>query len=89
MLLRTHRRKRNLRRGSAPGGQIERHSGECRGEIILTLTRHIGESFVIDDYTIVTVLHVNGNQVRSGIDAPEDVLILREGLRDKESPAVA
>ncbi|WP_330109640.1 carbon storage regulator CsrA [Methylophaga thalassica] len=51
---------------------------------MLILTRRIGESLIIDDDTVVTVLEVKGNQVRIGIDAPEDVNIVREELLDRE-----
>lgn len=47
---------------------------------MLILTRRDGESPIIGDYIEVTVLAVNGNHVKIGIDAPEDVDILREEL---------
>ncbi len=47
---------------------------------MLLLTRRDGESLIIGDDIKVTVLNVNGNQVKIGIDAPEDVPILREEL---------
>lgn len=51
---------------------------------MLILTRRIGESLIIDDDTVVTVLGVKGNQVRIGIDAPDDVNIVREELLSRE-----
>ncbi len=53
---------------------------------MLKLTRKTGETLIIGDNTEVTVLSVDGNQVKIGIDAPDDVLILREELyyQDKE-----
>jgi len=56
------------------------------GNISLFLTRRIGESLLIGDDIIVTVRKVNGNQVGVGIEAPEDVLVLREELLYKDRP---
>jgi len=45
---------------------------------VLILTRKIGESLMIGDGITVTVLAVNGHQVRVGINAPKDVAVHRE-----------
>ena len=45
---------------------------------MLVLTRRNGESIVIGNEVVVTVLEVRGDQVRIGIDAPRDVQIHRE-----------
>lgn len=47
---------------------------------MLILTRRIGETLMIDDDVRVTVLGVNGNQVRIGVDAPKDVAVHREEI---------
>lgn len=47
---------------------------------MLILTRRIGESLVIDNQIIVTVLGVKGNQVKIGIRAPTDVTVHREEI---------
>jgi carbon storage regulator len=47
---------------------------------MLILTRRIGETLMIDDDVRVTVLGVNGNQVRIGVDAPRDVAVHREEI---------
>ena len=47
---------------------------------MLILTRRVGESLKIGDDVSVTVLSVNGNQVRIGIDAPKDVAVHREEI---------
>lgn len=45
---------------------------------MLILTRRIGETLVIGQDLEVRVLDVKGSQVRLGVEAPKDVLILRE-----------
>lgn len=47
---------------------------------MLILTRRIGESLNIGDDVVVSVLGVQGNQVRIGIDAPKQVEVHREEI---------
>lgn len=47
---------------------------------MLILTRRNGETLNIGNDVSVTVLGVNGNQVRLGIDAPEDIKVHREEI---------
>lgn len=49
---------------------------------MLILTRRIGETLQIGDQITVAVVAINGNQVRVGIDAPNDVKVMREELLD-------
>jgi carbon storage regulator len=42
------------------------------------LTRRIGEIIRIGPDIVVTILGVNGSQVRLGVDAPKDVAVHRE-----------
>lgn len=47
---------------------------------MLILTRRVGETIVIGDNVVVTVLGIKGNQVRIGINAPKDVSVHREEI---------
>ncbi|KJK05329.1 carbon storage regulator CsrA [Pseudomonas tussilaginis] len=47
---------------------------------MLILTRRVGETIRIKDDISVTVLGVNGRQVRLGIEAPERVAVHREEI---------
>jgi carbon storage regulator len=49
---------------------------------MLVLTRRAEESVVIGGNIIVTVLGVEGEKVKLGIDAPREVTILRNELLD-------
>jgi carbon storage regulator len=44
---------------------------------MLVLARKIGESVVIDGRIVVRVVGAGGGRARLGIEAPDDVLILR------------
>ena len=46
----------------------------------LVLTRRGGETLVIDERIMVTVLNIKGNQVRIVVEAPEDVPVFREEI---------
>lgn len=52
---------------------------------MLVLSRKVGESVLIGDRIHITVVAVHGNQVRLGFNAPDDVRILREELRQESS----
>ena len=47
---------------------------------MLVLSRKPGEKIIIGNGITVTVVEVNGNRVRVGIDAPHAVPILRSEL---------
>jgi carbon storage regulator len=54
---------------------------------MLVLARKVDESIVIGDSIVVTILAIEGDQIKLGIRAPRDVPILREevfqALRDQ------
>ena len=51
---------------------------------MLILTRRAGESLHIGDNIEVTVMAVNGSQVRLGIKAPRDVTVDREDIAQRK-----
>jgi carbon storage regulator len=58
---------------------------------MLVLTRRLGESINIGDDIVVTVLSVNGSQVRLGIAAPQSVRVVRQeilqGIQEENNAA--
>jgi carbon storage regulator len=59
---------------------------------VLVLTRRLGESIVIGDDIVVTVLEVRNDQVRIGIDAPRSIKVHREEVYrqvERENAAAA
>jgi carbon storage regulator len=47
---------------------------------MLVLSRKVGETIIIDGDVRVTVVAIRGRETRLGIEAPEDVVILRGEL---------
>jgi carbon storage regulator len=60
---------------------------------MLILSRRPGEGLTIGDDIRITVLGINGNQIRLGINAPRDIRVLRdeiyEGIRDENLAAAS
>lgn len=54
------------------------------GSAMLILTRRIGETVCVGDAITVTVLGVQGTQVRIGLNAPREVQIDREEVRARK-----
>jgi carbon storage regulator len=50
---------------------------------MLILTRGLTKTITIGDEITATVLAVNGNQVRLGVDAPRELPVLREEIYDR------
>ncbi len=50
---------------------------------MLILTRRTGEMLKIGDEIEVTVMAVNGNQVRIGIKAPKHIIVDREEISER------
>ena len=50
---------------------------------MLILTRKPGEAIIIDDNVKISVLGVEGRQVRIGIDAPKEIAVHREEIYNK------
>ncbi len=53
---------------------------------MLVLTRNENESIIIGQDIYVTILEVKGRQVKVGIEAPEEVNIVREEISDRTLP---
>lgn len=50
----------------------------------LILTRRVGESIIIDNDIMITVLGVRGNQVRLGTNAPRSIAVDREEIHKRK-----
>lgn len=50
---------------------------------MLVLTRKVGERIQIGDKIVVTVVRIQNEKVRIGIEAPDDVVILREEVTQR------
>lgn len=54
---------------------------------MLVLRRKAGESIVLNGVVIIRVLAVQGERVKLGIDAPPDVIVVRQELLDEAGNA--
>ena len=50
---------------------------------MLVLSRKVNEKVVIDGGIVVTVVKIEGGQVRLGIEAPEHIKVLRQEILGK------
>jgi carbon storage regulator len=50
---------------------------------MLILTRRLGESIIIEDNIKITVVDINKQQIKLGIDAPKHITINREEVAKK------
>ncbi len=53
---------------------------------MLVLSRKLGEKIVIGDNIVVTVVKIDRNQIRIGIEAPTDILVYREEIAPQRTP---
>lgn len=56
---------------------------------MLVLSRRENERIRLGDSIVVTVVRLSGDKVRLGIEAPADVVVLREELESFATPAAA
>jgi carbon storage regulator len=54
---------------------------------MLVLSRKQSQRIKLGDSIVITVVRVAGDKVRLGIDAPRDMLVLRDELEPHELPA--
>lgn len=53
---------------------------------MLILSRKAGERIKLGDSIVLTVVGVSGDKVRVGIQAPANILVLRDELKPYEEP---
>jgi carbon storage regulator len=56
---------------------------------MLVLSRKLGEKIVIGDNIVVTVVKIDRNQIRIGIEAPHDIPVYREEIAPERLADVA
>lgn len=54
---------------------------------MLVLSRKVHEKIVINDQIVISVVRIEGQQVRLGIEAPRDIRIVREEIAHTAPPA--
>jgi len=47
---------------------------------MILLTRQIGETIIVDGGIKVTVMDIQGNHIKLGIDAPKEMKVYREEI---------
>ena len=50
---------------------------------MLVLSRKVGERILIGDNISVTVVRITGGGVRLGVEAPSDMAVIRQELKDR------
>lgn len=50
---------------------------------MLVLTRRPGESIIVGQNIVITVIEIKGGQVRIGIDAPREIEVYREEIYEQ------
>ena len=54
---------------------------------MLVLSRKLNERIVVGGSVVVTVVRISGDKVRLGIDAPDDIRVIRDEVVDPEGAA--
>jgi len=54
---------------------------------MLVLSRKLGEKIVIGDNVVITVVKIDRNQIRIGIDAAPDIPVYREEIAPNRADA--
>jgi carbon storage regulator len=54
---------------------------------MLVLSRKESQRIRLGDSIVITIVKISGDKVRVGIDAPSNVLVLRDELEVYEAPA--
>ena len=54
---------------------------------MLVLSRKESQRIRLGDSIVITIVKISGDKVRIGIDAPGDVLVLRDELEPREQPS--
>jgi carbon storage regulator len=56
---------------------------------MLIITRKLDETILIGEHISIKILEIRGKQVRLGIEAPDDILVLRGEVepRQQDKPA--
>jgi carbon storage regulator len=56
---------------------------------MLVLSRKESQRIRLGDSIVITIVKISGDKVRIGIDAPGDVLVLRDELEPREQPSAS
>src|SRR5437588_8765234 len=72
--------RRQAEPGRATIKVCRRHASKEGSLTMLVLRRKVGESIILDGVISISVLAVEGERVKIGINAPPDVTIVREEL---------
>jgi carbon storage regulator len=54
---------------------------------MLVLTRHAGDSIIIGDDIEITIVEIQGDKIKIGINAPKSIVVLRKELIDEAKKA--
>ena len=55
---------------------------------MLVLSRKLGEKIIIGDSIVLTVVKIDRNQIRLGVEAPANVAIFREEIAPQRGPGL-